>query len=194
MSIILASRSPRRQELLRLVVPEFRIETADIDETMDERRPAAEEVARVCALKAAEIAQKYPKDLIVAADTIVVLRGKILGKPRNVSEASEMLHLLSGQYHEVLTGLCVQQADRRETRVIASKIHFRPLSDAEIAAYIRTGEPMDKAGAYGIQGKASVFVDDLQGDYFSVMGLPLQPLCMLLRSFGVPVLDTCEMG
>lgn len=190
--IILASRSPRRQELLRMLGLSFQIETADVDETMDKSHSPADEVARLSAKKAEAIAKKHPTDCVIAADTIVVLDGIILGKPHDAADASRMLHLLSGRTHEVLTGLCVRQGARTEQRVVSSKVRFRKLFDAEIDAYIQNGEPMDKAGSYGIQGLGAVFVEDLQGDFFSVMGLPVGALCALLRSFGIPFLGTCE--
>ncbi|MCQ2420236.1 MAG: Maf family protein [Clostridia bacterium] len=189
MSIILASKSPRRQELLHLLGVDFTIETADIDEHMDPALPAKQEVMRVSALKAAKIADLHPDDLVIASDTIVVVDGKILGKPRDEADAFSMLRLLSGRGHEVMTGLCVRQADCEVRDAVITKVFFRELSDAEIRAYIATGEPMDKAGAYGIQGKASIFVTGIEGDYFSVMGLPVSRLCQVLRTFGIPVLD-----
>ena len=189
MSIILASKSPRRQELLRLLGVDFTIETADLDEHMDPARPAKQEVMRVSALKAAKIADRHPADLVIASDTIVVVDGRILGKPRNEADAFSMLRLLSGRSHEVMTGLCVRQGSRETRDAVITKVSFRDLSDTEIRAYIATGEPMDKAGAYGIQGKAGVFVTGIEGDYFAVMGLPVCTLCQSLRSFGVTVLD-----
>ena len=189
MSIILASKSPRRQELLRLLGVDFTIETADIDEHMDPALPADREVMRVSALKAAKIADLHPDDLVIASDTIVVVDGRILGKPKNEADAFSMLRLLSGRSHEVMTGLCVRQGSRETRDAVITKVSFRDLSDAEIRAYIATGEPMDKAGAYGIQGRASVFVTGIEGDYFAVMGLPVCRLCQILRTFGVPVLD-----
>lgn len=193
MAIILASASPRRQELLRLLGVDFTIRTADLDERMDKTLPPEREVARLAREKAAAVAQTAAaEDIIIAADTIVVCQGAVLGKPKTTADAARMLHLLSGQTHEVLTGLCVQRGAQTEGLVSRSTLRFRALSDAEIDAYIATGEPMDKAGSYGIQGRGSVFVEHLDGDYFSVMGLPLCPLTALLRRFGVSILNCPE--
>lgn len=188
MAIILASQSPRRQELFRRLGLDFSIQTADIDEYMDPVLPPEREVARVSALKAAKIAESCPDDTIVSADTIVVIDGQVLGKPEDAADAARMLRLLSGRTHEVMTGLCVRQGSRIAQTVSRSRVTFRELSDAEIAAYIATGEPMDKAGSYGVQGYGSVLVSHLDGDFFSVMGLPLCELCGMLRQFGLQIL------
>ena len=189
MAIILASKSPRRQELMRLLGLEFTIHTADIDETMNPALPPEQEVARVSGLKAAEIAKTADADdVIVAADTIVVVDGAVLGKPKDKADAQRMLRLLSGRGHEVMTGLSVWHEGQLRQQVVKTRVHFRPMTDAEIAAYIATGEPMDKAGSYGIQGYGAIFIDHLEGDYFSVMGLPLCPLEHLLRGCGVHIL------
>ena len=189
MAIILASKSPRRQELMHLLGLEFTIHTADIDETMNPALPPEQEVARVSGLKAAEIAKTADADdVIVAADTIVVVDGAVLGKPKDKADAQRMLRLLSGRGHEVMTGLSVWHEGRLRQQVVKTRVHFRPMTDAEIAAYIATGEPMDKAGSYGIQGYGAIFIDHLEGDYFSVMGLPLCPLEHLLRGCGVHIL------
>lgn len=192
--IILASASPRRQELLRGLGVDFTVRTADIDEHMDPALPPEREVERVARAKAAAIAETAgADDVIIAADTIVVC-GEVLGKPKDAADAARMLRLLSGREHEVMTGLCVRKGGRVESLVSRSSLHFRTLSECEIAAYIATGEPMDKAGAYGIQGCAGAFCEHLAGDYFSVMGLPVCSLTRLLRRFGVTVLGEGEEG
>lgn len=188
MSIILASKSPRRQELFRLLGLDFTVQTADIDERMDLTLPPEREVARVGAEKASAISRNNQDAVIVSADTIVVIDGQILGKPKDEADAARMLRLLSGRTHEVLTGLCVRQGSRTEQVVSRTLVTFRPLTDAEIAAYIRTGEPMDKAGSYGVQGFGSLFVSHIDGDFFTVMGLPVCELCRLLRMFDVQIL------
>jgi septum formation protein len=189
MAIILASQSPRRRELMALLGVPFTVQTADVDETMDLALAPEREVARVGASKAQKIAETAaPGDIVVAADTIVLVDGKILGKPKDEADAARMLRLLSGRAHEVLTGLTVWQDGRVQTETVRTAIHFRPLSEQEIRAYVETGEPMDKAGAYGIQGRASVFVERLEGDYFCVMGLPLCTLTGMLRACGVQIL------
>lgn len=186
--IILASKSPRRKQLLSMMGLEFAVQTADIDETMDKSQTPAHEVAAVSARKAVKIAAQHSKDVVVAADTIVVIDGKILGKPKDEQDAARMLRLLSGRTHTVYTGLTVCADGKSSTETVATAVTFRALTDAEIDAYIKTGEPMDKAGAYGIQGYGSMFVSHLDGDYFCVMGLPVCRLSSMLRQAGVPVL------
>ena len=177
MNIILASQSPRRRELLGLLRRPFTVQAADIDETMQPDNPPQQEVARVSALKAAAI-HRDPEDLVIAADTIVVCDGQILGKPKDEADAFRMLKLLSGRAHQVMTGITVAYKNETITHTEITNIHFRPLSDAEILAYIRTGDPMDKAGSYGIQNGAALFAERLEGDYFNVVGLPV---CRLHR-------------
>jgi septum formation protein len=164
----------------------FTIQVADIDETMDMAKTPADEVARVSRLKA-EATPRQPEDVVVAADTIVVCDGQVLGKPTDGADAFRMLKLLSGQDHQVMTGLTVLCGDTAVVHTEVTDIHFRELTDREIYAYIRTGEPMDKAGAYGIQGGAALFAEKMVGDYYNVMGLPVCRLAMILRSFGLPI-------
>ena len=190
MAIILASKSPRRQELLRLLGLDFTIMTEDVDEHMDPALPPAGEVARVSEKKAAAVLpQVAPEDLVVCADTIVVLGGEIMGKPKDASDACRMLQRLSGRAHMVYTAVTVCCHGRSTTRVEATQVHFRALSEREIRAYVASGEPMDKAGAYGIQGRASVFVTGIEGDYFNVMGLPVCMLTGMLRDYGISILE-----
>ena len=188
--MILASQSPRRQELMKLTGLPFTVRAADVDETMDAALPVSQEVARVSRKKALAIAKTAAADdIVVAADTVVVIDGMELGKPHDAQDAARMLRLLSGRTHEVVTVMTVCRGEDVKTQTVVTKVTFRALSETEIEAYIRTGEPMDKAGSYGIQGYGAVFVEGLEGDYFSVMGLPLCPLCRMLRACGVPVLD-----
>ena len=186
MQLILASQSPRRRELLGLTGLDFTVRVADIDETMDNTKTPFDEVARVSREKAMAVARK-PDDVVIAADTIVVCEGKVLGKPRNEEDAFRILSLLSGRDHEVMTGMTVLRGDETVTHTEVTKIRFRQLHPDEIRAYIATGEPMDKAGAYGIQGGAALFADQMEGDYYNVMGLPVCRLAMILRSFGLPI-------
>lgn len=158
----------------------FEIRVADIDETMDCAKSPFDEVARVSSLKAMAT-PRTPDDVVVAADTIVVCEGCVLGKPHSEEEAISMLRLLSGRDHQVMTGVTVVCGDRAKTFTEVTDIHFRELSDKEIRAYVATGEPMDKAGAYGIQGGAALFCARLVGDYYNVMGLPVCRLGQLLR-------------
>ena len=193
MALILASASPRRQELLRTLDLDFTVMTADIDETMDASRGAEAEVARICRAKAdAVLPFVNPGDIVITADTVVCVDDRILGKPADETEAVRMLQMLSGRTHQVRTGVTVCTHDRAVTEVETTDVRFRPLSDKEIAAYVATKESMDKAGSYGIQGRASVFAEALHGDYFNVMGLPLCRLTRILRQFGVPILGDTE--
>ena len=156
---------------------------------MDKTLPPEQEVARVSAEKARAVAKDCAEeDIIISADTIVVIDGQILGKPKSEADAIRMLNLLSGRRHEVMTGLTVLSGGQSQTQVVRTGIEFRRLTDREIDAYVATGEPMDKAGAYGIQGRASIFVSHLDGDYFCVMGLPVCTLTQMLRERGVTVL------
>ena len=179
MQLILASQSPRRRELLGLFRRPFTVQVADIDETMDDTLPPFDEVARVSRAKAQAIPREED-DIVVAADTIVVCAGRTLGKPRSEAEAREMLRLLSGRDHQVMTGMTVLRGDRAVTCTEVTDIHFRELSDKEIESYIATGEPMDKAGSYGIQGGAALFAERMVGDYYNVMGLPVCRLYQIL--------------
>ena len=181
MQLILASQSPRRKELMGLFHIPFTVQVTDIDETMDQTKSPADEVARVSRLKA-EAIPRNPEDVVVAADTIVVCAGKTLGKPADEKDAFRMLKLLSGKDHQVMTGLTVLRGDTAIVHTEITDIHFRELTDAEILAYIRTGEPMDKAGSYGIQGGAALFAEKIVGDYYNVMGLPVCRLGQILRS------------
>ena len=179
MTLILASQSPRRRELLGLFRRPFVVQVADIDETMDEALPPYDEVARVSRAKAQAVHRRND-DIVVAADTIVVCAGRTLGKPRSEAEAAQMLRLLSGRDHQVMTGMTVLRGEKAVTCTEVTDIHFRELSDKEIERYIATGEPMDKAGSYGIQGGAALFAERLVGDYYNVMGLPVCRLYQIL--------------
>ena len=188
MNVILASQSPRRKELMGLFHIPFIIRVSDADETMDPNAPAAQQVAQVSRRKA-EAVSREPDDVVIAADTIVVCGGEILGKPRDTADASRMLHMLSGRDHQVMTGMTVLRGDRCLVCTEITDIHFRDLTDREIDAYIRTGEPMDKAGSYGIQGGAALFAERLVGDYYNVMGLPVCRLGQLLREIAPEIME-----
>ena len=180
MQLILASQSPRRKELLGLYHIPFTVRVADIDETMDSAGLPFDEVARVSRLKAQAI-PRQPGDVVIAADTIVVCCNQVLGKPHSEDEAVEMLRLLSGRDHQVMTGVTVLTDNDCITFTDVTDIHFRALSDKEIRRYVESGEPMDKAGAYGIQGGAALFAEKMVGDYYNVMGLPVCKLWMALQ-------------
>jgi septum formation protein len=193
MKVVLASASPRRAELLRQIGLKFEIDaTHGTDETVragEDPVAAAERLAREKA--AACQAARPDADVVVAADTMVVLDGAILGKPSDPRDAGAMLGALSGRSHDVVTGFAIQAGGKTLAGSEVTHVRFRLLSPAEIAAYIATGEPLDKAGAYGIQGCAAVFVEGIAGDYFTVVGLPLARVAVALRAVGVPVLGDC---
>ena len=188
MQLILASQSPRRQELLKLFNIPFTIRVADTDETMDESKAPYDEVARVSCLKAMAVSREE-SDVVIAADTIVVCDGKVLGKPKDEADARRMLALLSGRDHQVMTGLTVLRGEKILSCTEVTDIHFRALTEKEIESYIRTGEPMDKAGSYGIQGGAALFAEKLRGDYFNVVGLPVCRLGKLLKEIAPELMD-----
>ena len=188
MQLILASASPRRQELLKLFGLPFTVRVADIDETMDPGLPPFDEVGRVSRAKALAIPRETD-DIVIAADTIVVCEGKTLGKPRDAEDAKAMLRLLSGRDHQVMTGCTVLRGESRETFTEVTDIHFRDLSEIEIARYVASGEPMDKAGSYGIQGGAALFCSHMVGDYYNVMGLPVCRLGMVLRQMAPDLME-----
>ena len=180
MNLILASASPRRQELLKLFGIPFTVRVADIDETMDPAAAAFDEVARLSREKALAVPREK-EDIVIAADTIVVCEGKVLGKPHSEGEAFSMLSLLSGRDHQVMTGCTVLMGERAETFTEVTDLHFRELTEKEIRRYVASGEPMDKAGAYGIQGGAALFCEKMDGDYYNVMGLPVCRLGQVLK-------------
>ena len=172
MHLILASQSPRRKELLGLFGIPFTVRVADIDETMDPAADPAHEVARVSRCKALAVSREEA-DVVIAADTIVVCQGKVLGKPHSEEEAVQMLSMLSGRDHQVMTGVTVLCGEKEAVFTEVTDLHFRQLTEKEILRYVQSGEPMDKAGAYGIQGGAALFCEKMDGDYYNVMGLPV---------------------
>ena len=178
--IILASQSPRRKELLGLLNIPFTVRVADIDETMDPSVSVAEAVARLSRQKA-EAVDHDCSDIVIAADTVVVCDGAVLGKPADEEDAFQMLKRLSGRAHQVMTGLTVLQGKKAVSHTEITDVYFRPLKPEEIHAYIQSGDPMDKAGAYGIQNGAAVFVEKICGDYFNVVGLPVCRLNTILK-------------
>jgi septum formation protein len=189
MKILLASKSPRRRELLTMLGLDFTVAVADIDETMDPALSPAEAVCAVSRKKAAAIAaQAGPDDVVIAADTVVVVDDLILGKPRDEADAARMLKLLSGREHRVITALTLRRGDQEISEPVITTVRFRAMTDAEITAYVKTGEPMDKAGAYGIQGMGAIFIEGISGDYYTVMGLPLCALSRHLKTFEISIL------
>ena len=190
MAIVLASQSPRRQELLqRIGVEDFRTLSLDIDESY----PAGlspEDTVRFIAGKKSEAAAALcaPDDLIITADTMVFLGSDRLGKPRDEEDAFRMLRELAGSRHTVCTGVSLRRGAQYESFAVSTGVTFRRASDDEIRAYIKTGEPMDKAGAYGVQSRGALFVERIDGDFFNVMGLPVEQLGLALTRFGVRLL------
>jgi septum formation protein len=183
--VVLASASPRRRELLNLIGIEHEVRPANIDETMRPRETPRRHVERLAREKASAIAKRDPDLITIGADTIVVINRKILGKPRDTDDAARMLGLLSGREHIVTTAVAVARGKKLRSAIEEVRVRFRRLRDDEIEAYIASGEPMDKAGAYGIQGYGATIVERIEGDYFSVMGLPIVRLIGLLRDVGV---------
>jgi len=183
--VILASASPRRRELLDLVGIAHEVEPADIDETYRDGEEAAEHASRLAREKGATIAARNPAAIVISADTIVLIDGLVLGKPRDEADAARMLSMLGGQTHVVLTAVAVTYRGKMRSDVESVRVTFRPLDDERIGAYIATTEPMDKAGAYGIQGFGATLVERIDGDYFAVMGLPLARMVDLLQEIGV---------
>ena len=180
--MILASQSPRRRELLAYIEPDFRVIPAVGEENIPDGATPEQAVLALSRQKAEEIATQYKDEIIIAADTVVAIDGKILGKPHSKAEAAEMLSTLSGRVHSVFTGVCVIFADGGiENFAEETKVEFYPLTDGEINSYIATGDPMDKAGAYGIQEKGAANVKGIVGDFYNVMGLPVGRLARILR-------------
>lgn len=181
MSIVLASASPRRAELLRAAGLEFIIAPAEVDETRLPGEPAQGYVARVAALKAAAGAARWPDATVIAADTAVVVDEDVFGKPTDAADAARMLRRLSGRAHAVLTGVTVASGGRALSFVDLTTVWFAALSEDDIAWYVASGEPMDKAGGYGVQGLASRFVVRIDGTYANVVGLPVARVCAALK-------------
>lgn len=180
--IVLASESPRRRELLSSLDMNYITSNANIEEIFDPALPIEEAVQQVAFQKANAVASQHPNDIIIGADTIVVINNEILGKPRDDEEAYLMLSKLSGQTHEVYSGVCLIHDGISETFVEKTKVTFYPLDEELIKRYIQSKEPRDKAGAYGIQGKGSILVKEIQGDYYNVVGLPLGALYRKLKN------------
>ena len=188
MKVILASQSPRRKELLGLLGIPFEIQVPQADERMEPDGDPAQQVAMVSRRKA--LATEASEDtVVIAADTIVVCDGVILGKPHSKEDACRMLTMLSGRSHQVMTGMTVMRGDQMHSCTEITEVFFRQLSRKEILRYVESGEPMDKAGAYGIQGGAALFAEKLRGDYYNVMGLPVCRLTQMLKSVAPELME-----
>ncbi len=183
--IVLASGSPRRRQLLEMIGLEFRVVPHDVDESLGPSEQAEGYVTRLAREKATTVAERERGAIVLAADTTVVLRGAIFGKPASPDEAAEMLRQLEGRKHQVMTAVAVARDRRVEHALDVTDVTFRPLTHARIDAYVATGEPLDKAGAYAIQGMGAALVEGIRGDFFGVMGLPLRLALDLLERFGV---------
>ena len=191
MKIILASQSARRRDILENLGVQFEIKVSSVDESMDPALSAGENTSAVSLRKAEAVEKELgicPEDdaLIIASDTVVVCDGVILGKPKDKAHATSMMRMLSGRRHSVISGIAVIYRGKRVSAYEETKVEFRTLTDSEIEAYVSTDEPYDKAGGYGIQDKAAVFVRGIHGDYLNVVGLPVYRLCRILKKeFGI---------
>ena len=182
--LILASGSPRRAEILRAVGWPFEVVAPNVDEKRFAAEDAVSYVRRLAQLKAETVAAKVSEGLVLGADTVVVIDGEILGQPRNDEEARRMLQSLNGKWHDVLTGVALARSGQASQSLIdheTTRVRFSQMSDVEIDWYVSTGEPRDKAGAYAIQGKAALFIEEIEGDYFNIVGLPVRLVYELLR-------------
>ena len=179
--LYLASSSPRRKELLEKAGFEFTVEPAKISEAVLRGTPPMQIVEQLSSRKASAVAKLHPTDTILAADTIVVLQGRILGKPKDEEAAAAMLKLLSGNVHQVYTGYTIISGEKLLCGHEVTSVEFYPLSQQEIARYVASGEPLDKAGAYGIQGRGALFVKRVNGDFYNIVGLPIAKISRLLR-------------
>jgi len=192
--IILASSSPRRKQILKQVGLDFVVEVSDYEEKSLPGVIPSEFVETLSLGKAKAVAKNHNNAIIIGADTIVVLDNQILGKPKTKEDAKEMLKKLSGNTHSVFTGFTIIDTKNKKTITnhVETKIKFKNLSDEEILGYVETGEPMDKAGAYGVQDRGALFVEHIEGDYSSVTGLPIVKIFEVLKTLGIDTLKTYE--
>lgn len=185
MALILASASPRRAELLTAAGFAFEIVPADVDETREPDEAPSPYALRVARTKAARVLNgRQPGDVVLAADTVVVAKGVMMGKPEGVREAESMLRVLSGGVHDVLTAVVVANQERTVSQIVTTRVRFQPLSEREIAWYLSSGEPDGKAGAYAIQGRAARFIHSIEGSWSNVVGLPISAVYQLLKEIG----------
>lgn len=182
--LILASGSPRRSEILGFVGWEFEKHVADIDETEFEGEDPAEYVCRLAREKAEAIAINHPDRLVLGADTIVVIDGMIIGKPKDLDDARSMIKMLSGRWHKVLTGVALVKNGEVKVDLESTRVKFNEMTDEEIEFLVRDGEPLDKAGAYAVQAQAALFIEKIEGVYWNVVGLPINLVYRLVRAFG----------
>jgi len=185
MEIILASQSPRRRELLTLMGLDFTVITSDVEENPPKDASVAEVVSALALQKAEAVAKNHPDACVIGADTVVYLEGNILGKPHTPENARKYLSRMQGKQHTVYTGVAVIANGKADVRVDTTDVTFAPMTDEEIEWYVSTGEPLDKAGAYGVQGPGGIFVKHIKGNYFNVIGMPLPLLYRMLLDAGV---------
>ena len=190
MDIILASASPRRKDILDIFNKDYIIKIPHADETINSNFSPVINAMHIAYLKTKNILQSDPKATIISADTVVAIGDKIFGKPRSAEDAFDMLIQLSGKKHSVITGFCIANSEKNiiYTDYVKTDVTFRNISNKSIESYLSSNEYADKAGAYAIQGKASVFIDKIEGDYFNIVGLPLFRLRMMLEHFGVKLI------
>lgn len=181
--IILASASPRRKEIMNLLNIPYEIKVADIDEKINKDNDLVKEIENISYLKALKVFKENNDAVVIGADTIVVVNNKILGKPKSKEEAKQMLEKLQDNFHYVITGVTILTNKQSETFSNVSKVIFNPITSNEIDEYINTNEPMDKAGAYAIQGLGAKFINSIEGDYYAIMGLPLSELYKRLKKY-----------
>ncbi len=189
-TIILASASPRRRELLEKIGLRFEVEPSNYEEDVHSGLEPHELAQKISLEKAEAVASKHKNAVVIAADTFIVFDGKILGKPHTEKEARKMLETISGKSHSVITGFSIIDTTTSKTlsKSVETKVYIRKLTSAEVDAYVKSKEPLDKAGAYAIQGLGAVFVEKIEGDYFNVIGLPLSALTEALKDFGINIL------
>lgn len=183
MKLILASQSPRRKELLARITSDFMTLPADIDETVNGDLSPEEYVLEMAQRKAQHIFKQNSDSLVIGSDTIVAINGEVLGKPTDEADAIRMLRQLSGTTHQVYTSLYMMAAGQIEQKIVAADVTFFALTDAEIASYVASGDPLDKAGSYGIQGEAAFFVERIEGDYYAIVGFPIAHVKRMLATF-----------
>lgn len=184
-TIILASASPRRQELLRLITDNFECIPADVEEIVPDGIDILKRAEYLAEIKCKAVAKAHRESIVIGSDTVVIADDTMLGKPKSVEDAFEMLRLLQGREHIVVTGCCICKGEKTVSFSDKTAVEFYPLTDGEILEYIKTNEPFDKAGAYGIQGKGALLVKGIRGDYYNVMGLPVALLYRRFREFGI---------
>ena len=184
MDIVLASGSPRRRELMALITPDYRVAPSTVEESLLSAPTPQRLVALLAAAKCADVAQKYPGAAVIGSDTVVDCGGEVFGKPKDAADARRMMEKLSGNTHAVHTGVCIRTPGGEQAFVATSHVRFFPIPEDELAEYIASEEPYDKAGAYAVQGRAACWLDAIDGDYYTIMGFPVSRVARALRALG----------